>query len=125
LQTYSIDESVSGFLRLTDQGTLYFENLLFEEKSNFIQNLTGQLAKIIPVWSNRIKSNNKFQKDTKNENQMLINIQILKPDNNFELNVSTIVENLDMLVKNKENNLLYSSILDSTYGFQKYSKNNM
>lgn len=125
MQTYSIDESVSGFLRLTDQGTLYFENLLFEEKSNFIQNLTGQLAKIIPVWSNRIKSNNKFQKDTKNENQMLINIQILKPDNNFELNVSTIVENLDMLVKNKENNLLYSSILDSTYGFQKYSKNNM
>jgi hypothetical protein len=127
-QKYSIDDSVSGFLRLTDQGTSFFERLLPEKKTGFIQNLTSQLAGIIPVQSNRIKSNYRYQKDTKSRNQMLINIQILKPNNDSELSVTTIVSNLSTLVKNKVFNSLslnsLTSMLDSTYGFQKYSKDN-
>ena len=116
-----IDDSTNGFLRLTDQGTLYFESLSSKEKSNFLQDLSGQLTEIIPVQSNRIKSNS-HQIDTKAPlRQILISIKVIKPDGESELNVLTIVDNLDNLVRNKGismNNL--TSMLDDTYGFRKY-----
>jgi hypothetical protein len=121
------DNSASGFLRLTNQGTKYFENLSPKEKSSFLQNLTSQLAEIIPVQSDRIKSDNRFQVDAKAPlRQILISIRVLKSHNISELNIPAIVKDLDILVSNKEitsisfNNL--TSMLDNTYGFQKYSK---
>src|SRR3954453_19566262 len=97
------DNSALGFLRLTNQGTKYFENLSPKEKSSFLQNLTSQLAEIIPVQSDRIKSDNRFQVDAKAPlRQILISIRVLKSHNISELNIPAIVKDLDILVSNKE-----------------------
>ena len=56
------DRSTSGFLRLTNQGTQYFERLSSKERPIFLQDLTNQLAEIIPVQSYRIKCNDEYQK---------------------------------------------------------------
>ena len=90
-----------------------------------------QLAEIIPVQSYRIESNNRYQVDhTKAPlRQVLINIRVLESDKISELDISAIINSLDILVINKgitpisANNL--TSILDNTYGFQKYSKYNL
>src|SRR5437764_1347221 len=97
-----IDDSTNGFLRLTDHRTLYFESLSSKEKLRFLQDLSSQLAEIIPVHSYRIKSNDNYKIDTEAPlYKILISIKVIKSDNDSELNVLTIVDNLDNLVRNK------------------------
>ena len=57
---YQIDDPVNSFVRLTPNDTLHFESLSFGEKSNFFQNLTKQLAEIIPIPDNRIIINDYY-----------------------------------------------------------------
>ena len=73
---YQIDDPVNSFVRLTPNDTLHFESLSFGEKSNFFQNLTKQLAEIIPIPDNRIIINDYYEKDSTALNQILIPINI-------------------------------------------------
>jgi hypothetical protein len=108
-------------VRLTSNATSYFKNLSFENRSKFFQILNKQLVQVVPISDNRIIVDN-FQKDSTSLDQILISMTILKSNNHSVINVSTIVNTLDTLIKNKErtsiskNDLLL--MLDESYGIQ-------
>ena len=113
------------FVRLTPVASLYFKNLSFEEKSIFSQNLTNQLAELVPIPDNRIIVGGHYQIDS-TDFQILIPIKILESNNNSVIGVSIIVNTLDILIKNKEMTLIsknsLTSMLDESYGLKERSK---
>ncbi|RIA85801.1 hypothetical protein C1645_830244 [Glomus cerebriforme] len=122
---YEIDDSINAFVRLTPNATLYFNNLTFKEKSNFFQILTSQIAEIIPIPDNRIILNSQYQIDSLSPSrQILISIKILKSSDNSAISVSTIFDNLSILIKNKETTSIsrndLTSMLDETYGLKEH-----
>jgi hypothetical protein len=92
----------------------------------FFQNLTSQLAEIIPIPNNRIKTDGNYQIDSTALNQILIPMKILESNNPAEINVLTIADTLNTLIRNKEITLIsrnnLTSMLDETYGLKEYSK---
>ena len=123
---YQIDDSVNSLVRLTPNDTLHFESLSFDEKSIFFQNLTKQLAEIIPIPDNRIIINDYYEKDPTALNQILIPITISNSNDVSAINVSTITNTLNTLIRNKGNTLISKSNLtsmhDESYGLKVKSK---
>ncbi|RHZ52422.1 hypothetical protein Glove_461g4 [Diversispora epigaea] len=125
--TSSIDETfaetVSGVLRLTAEGTEYYEkNLNSTGKANFFSVLKTELSEIIPVNITRLSSNGKTQIDTtvSHSRQILISLNI--ESSKEERSVTYIVDDLnDMIIyKNMTSIGLFptTKYLDEDFGFK-------
>ncbi|RHZ82310.1 hypothetical protein Glove_109g321 [Diversispora epigaea] len=125
--TSSIDETfaetVSGVLRLTAEGTEYYEkNLNSTGKDNFFSVLKTELSEIIPVNITRLSSNGKTQIDTtvSQSRQILISLNI--ESSKEERSVTYIVDDLnDMIIyKNMTSIGLFptTKYLDGDFGFK-------
>jgi hypothetical protein len=112
----------TGLLRLTPDGTRYFDSLNSERQSMFFNNLLNDLSNTVPLSRSRLISNEKTQIDTSvNERQYLISIGIKETRDDDDLSVVTVVENIKTMVTNKGltsiNDGMASQYLDQTYGF--------
>ncbi|CAB4495910.1 unnamed protein product [Rhizophagus irregularis] len=115
--------SMNGLLRLTPDGTKYFDRLSQKNRSDFFNNLLNDLAKAIPVPRSRLTSDEKTQLDLSvNEKQYLISIGVeeTRVDNDY-LSVETVFNNINTMVKSKDLTLINdgqaSKYLDQSYGF--------
>ncbi|CAB5367163.1 unnamed protein product [Rhizophagus irregularis] len=113
---------MNGLLRLTPDGTKYFDSLPQEQQSNFFNILLDDLSNAIPVSRSCLTSNEKTQLDPSvNENQYLISIGVEETRVNNDISVETVVNNINTMVKSKDltliNNGQASKYLDQSYGF--------
>ena len=73
--------------------------MLNSNSAEFIENLTNELAGMVPTNPNRLKFI-KYQSVSSTSSLLLF--EILKPSNgDVEINVSQIADNLNVLIKNK------------------------
>ncbi|RHZ84041.1 hypothetical protein Glove_86g120 [Diversispora epigaea] len=112
--------SVTGLMRLTTEGTQYYENLTLTEKHQFFLNLQNELSKIIPINIDKLSSNEKTQVDDTNGHQLILSINIKSSKD--ERSVNAIINDLDEMIKHKSMTLISSNpttkFLDETYGFE-------
>ncbi|CAG8599360.1 555_t:CDS:2, partial [Diversispora eburnea] len=120
-------ETVSGALRLTKEGTEYFENLNTAGKYQFFTDLSLELSEIIPVNNiKRLSLNGKFQVDTtvSPSRQILISLRI--ESSKEERSVASIVDDLNVMItyKNMTSIGLESTTkyLDENFGFKPNQK---
>ncbi|RGB32297.1 hypothetical protein C1646_707122 [Rhizophagus diaphanus] len=114
--------STTGLLRLTPEGTRYFDSLSQGQQTNFFNTLLNELSNAVPVSRPRLTSNEKTQLDlTVNEKQYLISIGIKETNDDNDLSVVTVVTNINTMVKNKEQTPIGSGLatryLDEIFGF--------
>ncbi|CAG8569410.1 695_t:CDS:2 [Diversispora eburnea] len=115
-------DTVSGVLRLTIEGTEYYENLNSNGKDQFFADLHLELSRIIPVNIKRLSSNRKTQVDTtvSSSRQILISLNI--ESSNEERSVAFIVDDLnDMIVHRNMTSISLlptTKYLDENFGFK-------
>ena len=120
-------DSARGVLRLNAEGTNLINGLDSEsKKTEFINNLKNELAKMIPINPDRLNFI-KYQTDYSTTPQTsLLLFKILKPTDNDGIQVAQIIDDLNTLIKNKlitgvsRNN--YTRLIDETSGFTFTSK---
>ncbi|RGB30786.1 hypothetical protein C1646_764885 [Rhizophagus diaphanus] len=117
--------SINGKVRLTLDGTNYFKSIKNDKikRKEFFNNLTKELAKAIPVSSERVTSSERHEIDTSvSPQQYILSINIEKAKNDDENSVNTVADDLDTLIKNKFITLIgsgeYSNYLDHDYGYK-------
>ncbi|CAG8556856.1 5591_t:CDS:2, partial [Funneliformis mosseae] len=114
-------EYLIGHVRLTIDGTNYFDSLNEIARNVFITNLTKELADAIPISSDRIIINKKTEIDP-SEEQMILSIKIQHDESKQEIPTSLATKDLDILIKNKLVTVIgtgdASKYLDGVYGFQ-------
>ncbi|GBC40317.2 hypothetical protein GLOIN_2v1834901 [Rhizophagus irregularis DAOM 181602=DAOM 197198] len=120
-----IDSSINGKVRLTSDGTTYFKSFKHDKlkRKEFFDNLTSELAKAVPVGSERITTNERYEIDTSvSPEQYILAINIKKAKNKDEKSDNSIAEDLDTLIKNKLITVIgsgeYSNYLDHEYGYK-------
>ncbi|RHZ82557.1 hypothetical protein Glove_109g34 [Diversispora epigaea] len=112
-------DTVSGVLRLTKEGTEYYENI---NSTQFFADLHLELSKIIPVNIKRLSSNGKPQFDTTvgPGRQILISLNI--ESSKEERSVASIIDNLNDMIayKNMTSISLFptTKYLDGDFGFK-------
>ncbi|CAG8508834.1 1876_t:CDS:10 [Dentiscutata erythropus] len=114
------NEDISGILRLTTEGTQYFQGLNDSEKHSFFYNLMHELTDIIPTEVGRLGTNERNQFDPADSTKILILFPIIGTNGSAKMSTDKIAKDLDQLIKNKA----YTSIslghntkyLDETYG---------
>ncbi|RHZ82458.1 hypothetical protein Glove_109g153 [Diversispora epigaea] len=118
-------DTISGVLRLTAEGTEYYENLNSTEKSKFFFDLQIELSKIIPVDIKRLSSNEKTQIDTtvSSSRQILVSLNILNIESSKEeKSVASIVDDLNEMIKYKSMTSISlnptTKYLDGDFGFK-------
>ncbi|CAG8509288.1 2360_t:CDS:10 [Ambispora gerdemannii] len=108
----------SGIIRLTPAGTIAFKNSL-KSGSSIYENISNELAKVIPISRKRLEIKKKYQIDG---DQILLRLIILPSENNSENSVQQVISNLKTLIKYKDITSIskynYTEWLDSSYGFQ-------
>ncbi|PKY51381.1 hypothetical protein RhiirA4_468374 [Rhizophagus irregularis] len=116
---------INGKVRLTTDGTSYFKSIKHDKikHKEFFDNLRLELAKAIPVSSERITTSGRHQIDTTvSPEQYILSINIKKAKNKGERSVNSIVEDLNTLIKNKLITVIgsgsYSNYLDHEYGYK-------
>ncbi|CAG8571136.1 12110_t:CDS:10 [Rhizophagus irregularis] len=115
---------ISGKVRLTSEGTNYFKSIKDDKLKykEFFDNLTRELAKAIPVSTERVTTSEKYEIDTSvSSEQYILSINIEKAKNKDEISVNLAAIDLDTLIKNKFITLIgsgvYSNYLDHKYGY--------
>ncbi|CAG8541180.1 17204_t:CDS:10 [Cetraspora pellucida] len=116
--------NVLGKLRLTTNGTLYFQKLNESEKQDFFTNIINELVIIIPTEDRRLESNKHNQIDTSSDElKILISLSIIAAQSGDKKNTTSIKDDLDLLIRNKQYTNIstgaFTNYLDETYGFQK------
>ncbi|CAG8547548.1 13900_t:CDS:2 [Dentiscutata erythropus] len=115
--------NILGSLRLTTNGTQYFQGLNSSERHDFFTNLINELVMIIPTKERRLKSNEHSQFDTSSiEPKILISLSIIAAKSGDKKNATAMRDDLDLLISNK----IYTNIsrgpttnyLDETYGYK-------
>ncbi|GES92184.1 hypothetical protein GLOIN_2v1869233 [Rhizophagus clarus] len=120
-------DSIYGKVRLTKDGSTYFEKLNPDQKNEFFDNLTQDLANAVVVATKRITTNYKYVIDTESSNidssskQYLLSIKIEKPQVASDRKTDLIVEDFKVMIQNMDINDLASGnssrYLESIYGF--------
>ncbi|CAG8735110.1 42129_t:CDS:2 [Gigaspora margarita] len=116
---------IQGLLRLTSDGTQYFQNLNVAERERFFNHLIDELTILIPTENGRLSSNGNYQKDTSDSSKIIITLSISETKGSDNQRISTEIEsNLNLLIKNKEftgiSTKPTTQYLDETYGYQRY-----
>ena len=109
-------------MRLTPEGTNFFNKLGKDDKDNFFNEILHELSDVIPIDIKRLSTSKRHQSDPKVTNQILFPIIIESTKDPSERTVQQVIDDLDTLVKNKGITPIsfkkFTSYLDSIYGFQ-------
>ncbi|CAG8786665.1 24518_t:CDS:2, partial [Gigaspora margarita] len=115
---------IHGALRLTNDGTQYFNRLNKEAKDSFFDNLIKELTILIPTENGRLNTNKHTQKDPKDSSKIIISVSISEAKGSDKLSTTQIQSNLILLVTNKEFTGISTGsttkYLDETYGYQRH-----
>ncbi|PKC65160.1 hypothetical protein RhiirA1_515102 [Rhizophagus irregularis] len=124
-------DGIYGKVRLTKDGTSYFDTLNSNQINKFFNNLTQELADAVAVTSKRIITNYRFVIDTNIESsskQYLLSIKIDKPQSASDRETKLITKDLDIMIRNMDITVLASGssskYLEPIYGYvtiRKYS----
>ncbi|CAG8528808.1 43666_t:CDS:2 [Gigaspora margarita] len=114
-------ESIAGTLRLSEEGTIYYNNLTHDQQSLFRARLSEELAQSIPIDSSRLSFGRvNFDPDTP-KHQSLFELNIFGTKDLFRPNIDQIVNDLNVLIKNKYITVLskfpHTNYIDETYSF--------
>ncbi|CAG8527285.1 6538_t:CDS:10 [Funneliformis mosseae] len=117
-------ESVNGQVRLTANGTVYFESLNERERKIFTTKLTEELADAIPVSHKRVTTNERIETDAlAPQKQIFLSININQDETRKERTVKFAIRDLDNLIKNKFITVIASGeaskYLDDSYGYHR------
>ncbi|GES92187.1 hypothetical protein GLOIN_2v1869233 [Rhizophagus clarus] len=120
-------DGIYGKVRLTTNGTLYFDTLSFNQQNEFFNNLTQELANALVVASKRITTNYRFVIDTESSSsQYLLFIKIEKPQVTSDRGTELITKDLNAMIQNIDITVLASGssskYLESTYGYVSITK---
>ncbi|CAG8761994.1 14722_t:CDS:10, partial [Gigaspora margarita] len=111
----------SGIIRLTTEGTQYFQELSDLDKDYFIFQLINELTYMIPTEKERLSSNRHRQFDPADSMKILISLSISENKSSNQLTTADITNYLDQLIKNKAISIIsmgHTTIyLDEIYGF--------
>ncbi|CAG8796883.1 32771_t:CDS:2, partial [Gigaspora margarita] len=116
-------DSVSGLLRLTLEGTAYYENLNSSGKYEFFSNLQDEISKFLSVSPSRLSSNKHVQVDFSiiSGRQILLSFNIEQTKIKTERSVASLIQDLNTMIMNKDITPIGSGntvkYLDETYGF--------
>ncbi|CAG8545645.1 4738_t:CDS:2 [Funneliformis mosseae] len=116
--------STSGVLRLTVDGTTYFDQLSAEGQAQFFNNLVNEISTMLTIPPSRLKSSGRFQADItiSPEKQYLISLDIIQTKDKSEKSVESIIKDLDTMILNKEVSPISlgktTRYLDATYGLR-------
>ena len=122
INIYVLLGTVNGLLRLTANGTSYYENLSSEDRAALCDSIKRQLSQVIPVNLDRLSIHGKPQYDPSLESkQLLFRVEIKSAKTTGQRSVSKVLNDLKTLILHKSITAVqyYSSIsmLDETYGF--------
>ncbi|CAG8617731.1 14909_t:CDS:2, partial [Cetraspora pellucida] len=115
--------SVSGLLRLTLDGSTYYDSLNSSGKSRFFSNLQDDISKALPVSPSRLSSNQHVQVDFSISpgRQIFLSFNIEQTRDKNERSVASIIRDLNTMVRNKDITPIgagnTTKFLDETYGF--------
>ncbi|RGB41790.1 hypothetical protein C1646_268362 [Rhizophagus diaphanus] len=117
-------DGIYGKVRLTKNGTSYFDTLNSNQINKFFNNLTQELADAVAVTSKRIITNYRFVIDTNIESsskQYLLSIKIDKPQSTSDRETKLITKDLDTMIRNMDITVLASGssskYLEPLYGY--------
>ncbi|CAB4384181.1 unnamed protein product [Rhizophagus irregularis] len=117
-------DGIYGKVRLTKDGTSYFDTLNSNQINKFFNNLTQELADAVAVTSKRIITNYRFVIDTNIESsskQYLLSIKIDKPQSASDRETKLITKDLDTMIRNMDITVLASGssskYLEPLYGY--------
>ncbi|CAG8552420.1 3840_t:CDS:10 [Dentiscutata erythropus] len=118
-----------ALVRLNADESNNFNNLSKSGRSDYLYNLTKELAHSVPIDHSNLVAVNQFQWDKNVNNlQILLKFQILPNDNVNNLTVLEVIETLNDLITNRDVTWIskskFSSNLDSQYGFMLKSNSN-
>lgn len=110
-------DSITGYLRLSANGTNYFNNKSKEGNESYIKsfinnNLTEQLVQCIPIdnYPSRLNFSGRFDIDS-NE-QILLELSINAISDSSKPNVKLIMDDLNTLISNKSITCISGLIFD-------------
>ncbi|CAG8753079.1 13711_t:CDS:1, partial [Funneliformis mosseae] len=115
--------STTGRVRLTPEGTVYFESLDDDGRKDFYAKLRQELADAIPIDPRRLTTNGNFETDTSTSpKQFFLSINVEQDKNKQKISVSSAIKDLDTLIKNKPytaiSNGESTSYLDQDFGYK-------
>ncbi|CAG8503677.1 11050_t:CDS:2 [Scutellospora calospora] len=115
---------IQGALRLTDEGTIHYQNLSFSDQSNFINTLQNELTLMIPTEQGRLYSiNNNVQYDPNQKSRIFISLSIKGVKFHQKLFSTDVMKYLNLLITNKATTGISTGTttkyLDASYGYQK------
>jgi hypothetical protein len=109
-------------MRLTLDGTKYYESLNSTEQDNFFSDLTSELSKILSIDPKRISSNMKTQVDNTISPDRQIFICIDIQSSKTERSVKYIIEDLKDMIENKQITSIglfpTTKYIDEDFGFE-------
>ncbi|CAG8698753.1 17443_t:CDS:2, partial [Funneliformis caledonium] len=112
-------DSLEVVLGLTEDASIYFKNLTKKDKVAFLNQMSIDLTKTIPIEPTRFIPIQETQNHDRC-NKVLISIRIRQRDDPFKLNGRTIIKDLDTLIKNKDitgiSRFESSNMLDENFG---------
>ncbi|GBC05653.1 hypothetical protein RclHR1_06340009 [Rhizophagus clarus] len=111
---------IYGKVKLTKDGTFYFNILNLNQKNEFFDNLTQELASALVVSPNRITTNYRSTIDIDSK-QNLLAIKIEKPQVASDRETNLIAKDLNAMIQDMDITVLTSGnsskYLESTYGY--------
>ncbi|CAG8438616.1 7852_t:CDS:2 [Scutellospora calospora] len=118
------DGGIQGALRLTDEGTIHYQNLSSSNQSDFINTLQNELTLMIPTEKGRLYSiNNNTQNDPNQKSRIFISLSIKGAKSGQKLFSTDVSKYLNLLIINKETTGISTGTttkyLDASYGYQK------
>ncbi|RIB08774.1 hypothetical protein C2G38_322702 [Gigaspora rosea] len=120
-QNQKIIGDISGIIRLTTEGTHYFQGLSDLDKDYFVFQLINELTYMIPTEKERLSSNKLRQFDPADSMKILISLSISERKSIYQLTAAEITNYLDQLIKSKAYSIISTGrttiYLDETYGF--------
>ncbi|PKY50576.1 hypothetical protein RhiirA4_546043 [Rhizophagus irregularis] len=122
-------DDISGQVRLSQDGTAFFDGLNRNQRIEFFNNLTQEIANALAITPGRITTSWKFQIDTSlpnDQKKYLLSINIKKGSHPTDRRVDLVVKDLDTMIKNMEITTLmsgYSSkYLDPNFGYEGFPR---
>ncbi|CAG8477040.1 11747_t:CDS:10, partial [Cetraspora pellucida] len=114
--------NIYGSLRLTVDGTKFFQNLTDDAKRNFTYSLIDELIVRIPTYKERLGTTENHQLDPSDLSKVIISVALYETRNSTDKMITTYIRDyLDQLVRYKNyTNILtgsYTTYLDETYGY--------